>query len=569
MRAREPEVSGYVQRDGVRIYYESHGDGGEPIVFVPTDVFVTGEMWKAQVPYLARRHRVVVIDPRGNGRSDKPTDPDAYTDREMVADLIAVMDELGIDRAVLGGLCEAAYYSLAAAAWHPDRAAGVIAVAPWAADGTPRADRGTDVYDDVEACWNAPDTGQQGWEMLNREVWLRDWPLWPAFFFGQMVNDPHSSKVYEDLVGWSCQSNGPAQVAAGETTSVGNDPATTAALLAGVRCPVLVIHGTLDFCQPLGRGAHLARMTGGELLALGDAGHVPTGRDPVPVNHAIADFVRRVHAGEAVAGRGSTPHVRAHLSTRSDPPPPLGPATRIGRATRYGDDPPGVVVLPASGADAAAWAAQLPGVSRQLPLLVLDDDVTDAATVRDILRAAEVRDAVLLAPPGTADLAAELARDTDQLAGIVLVQAREALRDQPGLAEFFVHRLPREKAPAAIVRALADTSVTDEDGRAPILAVLDDQTTDPGPADVLVTVEGGVAPPSPHRRRRHRDRRVLYLSSPIGLGHVRRDLAIADALRRQVDGLRVDWLTQPPVATFLQRRGERVHPASAFLAAES
>ncbi|MDQ1507929.1 MAG: hypothetical protein QOD57_5656, partial [Actinomycetota bacterium] len=63
--------------------------------------------------------------------------------------------------------------------------------------------------------------------------------------------------------------------------------------------------------------------------------------------------------------------------------------------------------------------------------------------------------------------------------------------------------------------------------------------------------------------------RVLYLSSPIGLGHVRRDLAIADALRKERPEVEVEWLTQSPVSDFLEQRGETVHPASAFLASES
>jgi predicted glycosyltransferase len=62
---------------------------------------------------------------------------------------------------------------------------------------------------------------------------------------------------------------------------------------------------------------------------------------------------------------------------------------------------------------------------------------------------------------------------------------------------------------------------------------------------------------------------VLYLSSPIGLGHARRDLAIADELRKLHPGLQVDWLAQHPVTELLARRGERIHPASAFLASES
>jgi predicted glycosyltransferase len=64
-------------------------------------------------------------------------------------------------------------------------------------------------------------------------------------------------------------------------------------------------------------------------------------------------------------------------------------------------------------------------------------------------------------------------------------------------------------------------------------------------------------------------KRVLYVSSPIGLGHARRDVAIARELRNLVDGLEIDWLAQDPVTRVLEREGERIHPASRWLANES
>ena len=79
------------------------------------------------------------------------------------------------------------------------------------------------------------------------------------------------------------------------------------------------------------------------------------------------------------------------------------------------------------------------------------------------------------------------------------------------------------------------------------------------------------APAAPRAWTRARDRRkrVLYVSSPIGLGHVRRDLAIAGELRARHPDLLIDWLAQPPVTGVLEERGERVHPASRALASES
>ncbi|TDO44991.1 pimeloyl-ACP methyl ester carboxylesterase [Kribbella sp. VKM Ac-2527] len=66
-----------------------------------------------------------------------------------------------------------------------------------------------------------------------------------------------------------------------------------------------------------------------------------------------------------------------------------------------------------------------------------------------------------------------------------------------------------------------------------------------------------------------RPRRALYLSSPIGLGHARRDLAIALELRVHHPDLQIDWLAQHPVTRVLADAGETVHPASKWLFNES
>jgi pimeloyl-ACP methyl ester carboxylesterase/predicted glycosyltransferase len=75
--------------------------------------------------------------------------------------------------------------------------------------------------------------------------------------------------------------------------------------------------------------------------------------------------------------------------------------------------------------------------------------------------------------------------------------------------------------------------------------------------------------PRTWRRARARPKRALYLSSPIGLGHALRDVAISGELRALHPDLEVDWLTQHPVTALLEAKGERVHPASAHLANES
>jgi hypothetical protein len=91
--------------------------------------------------------------------------------------------------------------------------------------------------------------------------------------------------------------------------------------------------------------------------------------------------------------------------------------------------------------------------------------------------------------------------------------------------------------------------------------------------DRVLAAPSEVAQPNPPRRPAQAAtkgrKRALYLSSPIGLGHAMRDLAIARELRALEPTLQIDWLAQDPVTRVLEAAGETVHPASARLASES
>ena len=77
-----------------------------------------------QIPYLARHCRVITFDGRGNGRSDRPTEAEAYAEGEFAADAIAVMDATQTERAVIVGFSMGAQRGLLLAANHPERVAG-------------------------------------------------------------------------------------------------------------------------------------------------------------------------------------------------------------------------------------------------------------------------------------------------------------------------------------------------------------------------------------------------------------------------------------------------------------
>ena len=130
MRARQPDRDGYVERDGVKVFYEVFGAGAPTILLLPTWSVVHSRTWKMQVPYLARHYRVVTFDGRGNGRSDRPAGASSYVAAEYAADALAVMDATGTDRAVVVSLSRGASYSLHLAAGWPRRVAGQVFLCP-------------------------------------------------------------------------------------------------------------------------------------------------------------------------------------------------------------------------------------------------------------------------------------------------------------------------------------------------------------------------------------------------------------------------------------------------------
>jgi predicted glycosyltransferase len=79
----------------------------------------------------------------------------------------------------------------------------------------------------------------------------------------------------------------------------------------------------------------------------------------------------------------------------------------------------------------------------------------------------------------------------------------------------------------------------------------------------------GIAAPRRRLSPVRGSKRALYLFSPIGLGHARRDLAITRELRQLHPGLQVDWLAQDPVTRLLAANGERIHSLSSRLASET
>jgi pimeloyl-ACP methyl ester carboxylesterase len=238
-RARYPDHEGYVERDGVRVFYEVYGDAPTTLLLFPTSPISHSRLWKAQIPYRSRHFRVITFDPRGNGRSDRPDTAQAYSSWEFVEDGRAILEATRTETALLAGICDGGGWALMLAATQPAMALGVAAIAPCVPRLTPSHPTYRR-YPLPGAAGHRPGLGQE------------EAPL------------PFASE--EEARG----------------------------LCRRVRCPVLVVHGELDGCQPRERAVAVAELTGGTLVALEGAGHLPQARHPVKLNGLLREFAASV-----------------------------------------------------------------------------------------------------------------------------------------------------------------------------------------------------------------------------------------------------------------------------------
>lgn len=108
----------YLERDGVRIYYDVQGSG--PAVLLSHGYSATSQMWARQVEVLKGRYRVITWDMRGHGQSDSPEDQSLYSEEATCGDMAGILRELGIGKAVIGGLSLGGYMSLAFNVRYPE-----------------------------------------------------------------------------------------------------------------------------------------------------------------------------------------------------------------------------------------------------------------------------------------------------------------------------------------------------------------------------------------------------------------------------------------------------------------
>ena len=186
-RARYPDEEGYVERDGVRVFWEVYGEGEQTVLLLPTWSLFHSRVWKMQIPYFARHLRVVTFDGRGNGRSDRPEGVEAYTEAQFAADSLAVLDASGTERAIVVGLSCGTLWGTLLAADHPERVAGAIFIGPAVPLAPGHPERA------VYSVHNRLDT-DEGWAKYNHHYWLEHYEDFLEFFFGE---DLHGAALDE------------------------------------------------------------------------------------------------------------------------------------------------------------------------------------------------------------------------------------------------------------------------------------------------------------------------------------------------------------------------------------
>jgi 3-oxoadipate enol-lactonase len=260
--------------NGIRLYYEWHGEtGGTPVVLV-MGLGSDSSAWLFQLAALAPRHRVLVFDNRGAGRSEAPDIP--YTTREMAEDLLGLLESLGVERAHLLGLSMGGAIVQEAVLARPERVASLQLHATWAGphpyfQALVAAVRLARLHFDRESFYRA----------------LSVWLFTPACFATR-------PEVIELVVRWATDHPYPMAPHAHRRQIEAVLLHDARDRLHLVRCPTLVTVGHEDLITPPVLAEELAhRIPGARFLRL-PGGHGVLWEAPEAFNRACLDFLDAV-----------------------------------------------------------------------------------------------------------------------------------------------------------------------------------------------------------------------------------------------------------------------------------
>ncbi len=240
--------------DGARIHYRVAGSG--PVVVFTHGLGSHLDAWKATARTFRDRYTVLTWDVRGFGGSERR--PDTMSPATWAADLAAVLDEVGADDAVIGGISMGGVVSQRFALDYPDRTRALILIST-----------SSEVNERAEAGWNARA------DLIERDGLAKALtPTGPALSYGKEYRERHADEILESAR-LTIERNDAASYAAA-CRAVSNIDYT--ADLATITCPTLILQGLEDALTPPGGSVIMSRrIQGSRLRMLENCGHgIPT-----------------------------------------------------------------------------------------------------------------------------------------------------------------------------------------------------------------------------------------------------------------------------------------------------
>lgn len=270
--------------DGTRLHYSVTGrSDGEPVLMIQ-GLGADSRGWMRQRLAFASRHRVIVFDNRGVGRSDKPTGP--YDLEVMAQDALAVLDAVGVDDAHVIGASMGGVLAQILAVRHPDRVRSLILA--------------------CTACRQLP------WRRELLEEWADVAEREGMGSFSQYavrwLIGPRSLRRFWPAIGalGSLAMNLPAECFVAQVRAILTMDDSMRDELVTIRVPTLVLVGTQDILTPLGDSEEIASLIpGAELAVIGGGAHGFMFEHAAAFNRTALVFLRDVVADRRANDAGS------------------------------------------------------------------------------------------------------------------------------------------------------------------------------------------------------------------------------------------------------------------------
>ncbi len=254
-----------LDRDGTKIYYEATGpeDGRVPLLLTH-GYSASAAMWTVNLPALSKDRQVITWDIRGHARSDSPEDPALYTEALSVDDMAAILDQVGVDRAVVGGLSLGGYLSLAFHLRFPER---VVALVLCDCGPGYRRDEGRAQWNNGTVERSATNLEQHGLDAL-----------------GTSPEVAASASRHRDPLGLARAARG---IMAQHDSRVIDS-------LPTISVPTLIVVGADDTAFLAAADMMEAKIPGAKKVVLDHAGHAPNIDQPEAFDEALLEFLSRI-----------------------------------------------------------------------------------------------------------------------------------------------------------------------------------------------------------------------------------------------------------------------------------